>query len=52
MTTFTKIMTGGTATISRVKRSTADLPALLNRLAQASPSLIAKPELMAYAPNR
>ena len=43
MSTRSEISTGGTATLPRAKRSIADLLSPLDRLAQASPSLIAKP---------
>ena len=43
MSTLTKINSGRTSTIPRVKRSIADLLSPLDLLAQTSPSLIAKP---------
>ena len=43
VSTLTKINSGRTTPIPRSKRSMADLLAPLNRLAQTSPSLIAKP---------
>src|SRR2546425_6402839 len=43
MSTLTEINSGRTTTIPHAKRSMADLLATLDRLAQVSPSLIAKP---------
>ena len=43
MSTVIEIIRSGTAAEPRAKRSVADLLAQLNRLAQTSPNLIAKP---------